>query len=84
MTKKPNPNNAVPPDILADLAVNLRQAYQAVEQAESYIGLLREAGEDITQAQRELVQQKVRLDNWRRTLEKRGVNVARILEQEEG
>lgn len=78
MPKGRNPGAVNNPELLADLAANIKTAEQAMVNAEVYIAMLREAGENITQATKDLVQQKVRIDNWKRMLKKRGVDVDAI------
>lgn len=78
MAKKTNPGAVNNPELLADLAANIKTAEQAMADAEGYVAMLREAGEDITQATKDVVHQKVRIDNWKRMLKKRGVDVDAI------
>lgn len=61
-----------------DLAINIKLAEQAMEQAKEYIAMMREAGEDVSQALKDLTHQKVRLDNWKRMLRARGVDVDKV------
>jgi len=75
MAKGKSPGAVNNPALLADLAANIKTAEQAMVDAEEYIAMLREAGEDISQATKDLVAQKVRIDNWKRMLKKRGVDV---------
>lgn len=70
--------NPLPPggdELLQDIAANIKMAEQAMADAQEYIAMMREAGEDVSQALKDLATQKVRIDNWKRTLRARGVDV---------
>lgn len=74
--KKPLPPGGE--EMARDLAINIKLAEQAMEEANEYIAMMREAGEDVSQALKDLTTQKVRLDNWKRMLRARGVDVDKI------
>jgi ribosome maturation protein Sdo1 len=78
MAKGSNPLPSGGDEVLADVAVNIKAAEQAMADAKVYIGLMREAGEDVSQALRDLTGQKVRIDNWKRTLKARGIDVDKL------
>lgn len=65
-------------EMARDLAINIKMAEQAMEEANEYIAMMREAGEDVSQALKDLVTQKVRLDNWKRMLRARGIEVDKV------
>lgn len=74
-------NKTLPPggeEMAQDLAINIKLAEQAMVEAKEYIAMLREAGEDVSQALKDLTTQKVRLDNWKRMLKARGVDVDKV------
>jgi len=78
MPKGKNPGAVNNDALMHDLAVNIITAEQAMVDAKEYIKLLQDAGEDISQPLKDLTQQKVRVDNWKRTLKARGVDVEKI------
>lgn len=65
-------------EMAQDLAINIKLAEQAMVEAESYIAMMREAGEDVSQALKDLTHQKVRLGNWKRMLKARGLDVDKV------
>lgn len=82
MPKKTNPLPQGGQQLLEDVAVNVKMAEQALGDAKAYIDLMAEAGEDVSQARKDLVTQKVRIDNWKRTLKARGVDVEAVKTEE--
>lgn len=75
------PPKQMPPggdEMAQDLAINIKLAEQAMGEAKEYIAMMREAGEDVSQALKDLTTQKVRLDNWKRMLRARGVDVDKV------
>jgi ribosome maturation protein Sdo1 len=74
-------SNPLPPggdDVLRDIAVNIKTAEEAMADAKVYIDMMREAGEDVSQPLKDLTGQKVRIDNWKRMLRARGVDVDKL------
>jgi ribosome maturation protein Sdo1 len=75
-------SNQLPPggdEVLTDIAVNIKTAEQAMADAKVYIDMMREAGEDVSQALKDLTNQKVRIDNWKRMLRARGVDFDKVV-----
>lgn len=65
-------------EMAQDLAINIKLAEKAMEDAKGYIAMMREAGEDVSQALKDLTTQKVRLANWKRMLRARGIDVDKV------
>lgn len=75
------PQKPLPPggeEMARDLAINVKMAEQAMAEALEYIAMMREAGEDVSQALKDVVTQRVRLDNWKRMLKARGIEVDKV------
>lgn len=70
-------------EMARDLAFNIKSAEAAMEEAKEYIAMMREAGEDVSQALKDLTTQKVRIGNWRRMLKARGIDVDKVTLPEE-
>ena len=61
--------------VLEDVAAAIADAEVQIPLAENFVQLLKDAGEDFTDAGALVIEAKAKVANWKRTLAKRGIEV---------
>ena len=75
--------NGAVDDTLREIAEQLATAKASLPDAESLVEVLEEAGEDSTEVRALIIETKVRIVGWEKTLQRRGITVPSPKPEEE-